>query len=277
LLKRGIAPIVEELKEKGIIDKWFFIRYYDAQGHHIRFRVLLKNSNLFTDCIRIIRQYTDPLEQTRIIWKTQTDNYLRELQRYGYEAIEKTETLFFNDSDCTLKFADMIEGDTGEKIRWMFCLLSIDHFLNDFDVKLEGKVKLFNVAKTGFGKEFNRSGRLNKQINEMFVKHESEIEYFLDPNLMDEIYEPLLEILHERTEKNADAVKQIKELGKEHRLPTYLDNIMLSYVHMICNRIFLTKHRIHEMVVYDFLYKYYSKQLHTGKREKTTVREELIS
>jgi thiopeptide-type bacteriocin biosynthesis protein len=277
LLKRGIAPIVEELKEKGIIDKWFFIRYYDAQGHHIRFRVLLKNSNLFTDCIRIIRQYTDPLEQTRIIWKTQTDNYLRELQRYGYEAIEKTETLFFNDSDCTLKFADMIEGDTGEKIRWMFCLLSIDHFLNDFDVKLEGKVKLFNVAKTGFGKEFNRSGRLNKQINEMFVKHESEIEYFLDPNLMDEIYEPLLEILHERTEKNADAVKQIKELGKEHRLPTYLDNIMLSYVHMICNRIFLTKHRIHEMVVYDFLYKYYSKQLHTGKREKTTVTEELIS
>jgi len=277
LLKRGIAPIVEELKEKGIIDKWFFIRYYDAQGHHIRFRVLLKNSNLFTDCIRIIRQYSDPLEQTRIIWKTQTDNYLRELQRYGYEAIEKTETLFFNDSDCTLKFADMIEGDTGEKIRWMFCLLSIDHFLNDFDVKLEGKVKLFNVAKTGFGKEFNRSGRLNKQINEMFVKHESEIEYFLDPNLMDEIYEPLLEILHERTEKNADAVKQIKELGKEHRLPTYLDNIMLSYVHMICNRIFLTKHRIHEMVVYDFLYKYYSKQLHTGKREKTTVTEELIS
>jgi len=277
LLKRGIAPIVEELKEKGIIDKWFFIRYYDAQGHHIRFRVLLKNSNLFTDCIRIIRQYTDPLEQTRIIWKIQTDNYLRELQRYGYEAIEKTETLFFNDSDCTLKFADMIEGDTGEKIRWMFCLLSIDHFLNDFDVKLEGKVKLFNVAKTGFGKEFNRSGRLNKQINEMFVKHESEIEYFLDPNLMDEIYEPLLEILHERTEKNADAVKQIKELGKEHRLPTYLDNIMLSYVHMICNRIFLTKHRIHEMVVYDFLYKYYSKQLHTGKREKTTVTEELIS
>jgi thiopeptide-type bacteriocin biosynthesis protein len=277
LLKRGIAPIVEELKEKGIIDKWFFIRYYDAQGHHIRFRVLLKNSNLFTDCIRIIRQYTDPLEQTRIIWKTQTDNYLRELQRYGYEAIEKTETLFFNDSDCTLKFADMIEGDTGEKIRWMFCLLSIDHFLNDFDVKLEGKVKLFNVAKTGFGKEFNRSGRLNKQINEMFVKHESEIEYFLDPNLMDEIYEPLLEILHERTEKNDDAVKLIKELGKEHRLPTYLDNIMLSYVHMICNRIFLTKHRIHEMVVYDFLYKYYSKQLHTGKREKTTVTEELIS
>ncbi|QSW91080.1 lantibiotic dehydratase [Flavobacterium endoglycinae] len=277
LLKKGITPIVEELQAKGLIDKWFFIRYYDVQGHHIRFRVLLKNSNLFTDCINIIKQHVEPFEQTRIIWKTQTDNYLRELQRYGYEAIEATESLFFNDSECTLKFADMIEGDTGEKIRWMFSLLSIDHFLNDFDVKLEGKVKLFNAAKTSFGKEFNRSGRLNKQINEMFVQHESEIESFLDPNLMDEIYEPLIEILKERSQKNAPIVAEIKELGKEHRLPTYLDNIMLSYVHMICNRIFLTKHRIHEMVVYDYLYKYYSKQLHTGKKKETKEVEESIA
>lgn len=277
LLKRAITPIVEELEAKGLIDKWFFIRYYDAQGHHIRFRVLLKNSNLFTDCIGIIKNHIEPLEKTRIIWKTQTDNYQRELQRYGYEAIKETETLFCNDSECTLKFADMIEGDTGEKIRWMFALLSIDHFLNDFDVKLEGKIKLFNAAKTGFGKEFNRSGKLNKQINELFSKHESEIESFLDENLMDEMYEPLLEILHERSEKNGTAAKAIKIIGQENRLPTYLDNIMLSYVHMICNRIFLTKHRIHEMVVYDFLYKYYSKQLHTGKNKPTKEVEELTA
>ena len=35
---------------------------------------------------------------------------------------------------------------------------------------------------------------------------------------------------------------------------------------MICNRIFLSKHRIHEMVIYDYLYKYYSKQLFIGKK-----------
>ncbi|WP_456312702.1 lantibiotic dehydratase [Pseudomonas shirazensis] len=276
LLNTAINPIIEELHEKELIDKWFFIRYYDAQGHHIRFRILLKNSNLFTDCIQVIKQHIEPLEKTRIIWKTQTDNYLRELQRYGYEAIEETETLFFNDSECTLKFADMIEGDSGEKIRWLFCLLSIDHFLNDFDVKLEGKIKLFNVAKTSFGKEFNRSGRLNKQINEMFAGHESDIEAFLNPESIDEMYTPLIEILQERSQKNAPAVKAIKEMGGDHRLPTYLDNIMLSYIHMICNRIFLTKHRIHEMVVYDYLYKYYSKQLHTGKSKQTKVGELIL-
>ncbi|WP_166921620.1 lantibiotic dehydratase [Flavobacterium poyangense] len=277
LLNRAINPIVKELQSKDLIEKWFFIRYHDVQGHHIRFRVLLKNSNLFTACIQTIRQYIEPLEKTRIIWKTQTDNYLRELQRYGYEAIEETESLFFNDSVCTLKFTDMIEGDSGEKIRWMFALLSIDHFLNDFDVILEGKIKLFNVAKTGFGKEFNRSGRLNKQINELFVKYESDIESFLNPNAMDEMYAPLLEILQERSKSNVEFVKAIKQINKEDRLPAYLDDIMLSYVHMICNRIFITKHRMHEMVVYDFLYKYYSKQLHTGKNEQTKETVELTS
>jgi thiopeptide-type bacteriocin biosynthesis protein len=275
LLNRAINPIVEELHAKGLIDKWFFIRYYDAPGHHIRFRVLLKDINSFTDCIQIIKKNIEPLEKNKIIWKTQTDNYNRELQRYGYEAIEETETLFFNDSECTLKFTDMIEGDSGEKIRWLFALLSIDHFLNDFDVKLEGKIKLFNAAKTSFGKEFNRSGKLNKQINEMFVKHESEIESFLDQDNINEMYEPLIDILQERTEKNADVTKLIKQIGKEQRLPTHLDNIMLSYVHMICNRIFLTKHRIHEMVVYDYLYKYYSKQLHTNAGKKTKEKAEL--
>jgi hypothetical protein len=42
---------------------------------------------------------------------------------------------------------------------------------------------------------------------------------------------------------------------------------------MVCNRIFLSKHRMHEMVVYDFMYKYYSKQMHTSKKENTNLAE----
>ncbi|MFB3385970.1 lantibiotic dehydratase [Flavobacterium sp. LAR06] len=265
VLNRAINPIVQELESNDLIDKWFFIRYHDAQGHHVRFRVLLKKIDSFTECIQIVKTHIEPLEKMKIIWKTQTDNYLRELQRYGYEAIEETETLFHNDSECTLQFIDMIEGDSGEKIRWLFALLSMDHFLDDFNISLEARIKLFNLAKTSFGKEFNRSGKLNKQINEMFVNHESEIEAFLDRNNIEEMYEPLTEILKERSAKSANAVAAIKRISNEDRLPTPLYNIMLSYVHMICNRIFITKQRAHEMVVYDYLYKYYSKQLHTNK------------
>lgn len=279
LLNKGINPIVAELKEKGLIDKWFFIRYYDALGHHIRFRVSLKDLTKFNESIRIIKEHIKPFEDTKIVWKTQTDSYLRELQRYGYEAIETTESLFYNDSECTLKFADMIEGDLGEKIRWLFALLSMDHLLNDFGIALEDKVKIMNIAKTGFGKEFNRAGRLNKQINENFAKQEYEIDCFLDAGNIEEMYEPLWEILQERSVANRDVVAALKELDKENKFPAPLYQIILSYVHMVCNRIFLTKHRIHEMVVYDYLYKYYSKKLHMNEAtvEAADSKMELIN
>jgi lantibiotic biosynthesis protein len=266
LLNRAINPIVQELTEKGLIEKWFFIRYNDAQGHHLRFRVLLNDQNHFTQCIHIVKNHIKPFEETNIIWKTQTDNYLRELQRYGFEAIEDTETLFYYDSLCTLKFADMIEGDSGEKVRWLFSLLSMDHFLNDLQFSLEEKLEIMKVAKTGFGQEFNRNGNLNKQINEMFAKSEYEIECFLDPEKIEEIYEPLWEIVRERSVNNQQASLNIVQFSKEKKLPTSLHDLAISYVHMICNRLFLSKQRIHEMVVYDYLYKYYNKQLHTGKK-----------
>ena len=268
LLNKGINPIVNELKEKGLIEKWFFIRYYDALGHHIRFRVLLKDLSGFNQSITTIKEHIKLFEDTKVVWKTQTDSYLRELQRYGFEAIESTESLFFNDSECTLQFADMIEGDSGEKVRWLFALLSMDHLLNDFGISLENKCKMMNIAKTSFGKEFNRGGKLNKQINENFTKNEYEIDCFLDANNIEEMYEPLWEILKERTVLNQTAVNEIVKLENENRLPTPLSQIILSYIHMVCNRIFLTKHRVHEMVVYDYLYKYYSKKLHMSVGEK---------
>ncbi|HKX85181.1 MAG TPA: lantibiotic dehydratase [Flavobacterium sp.] len=275
LLNHGINPIVDELKQKGLIDKWFFIRYYDALGHHIRFRVLLKDLAGFNESIKTIKDHIKPFEDNKIVWKTQTDSYLRELQRYGYDAIESTESLFFNDSECTLKFADMIEGDSGEKVRWLFALLSMDHFLNDFGISLQDKCKIMNVAKTSFGKEYNRAGKLNKQINENFAKSEYEIDCFLDADNIEEMYEPLWEITQQRSLMNRNAVNTIKQLSAENKLPAPLFQVMISYVHMICNRIFLTKHRIHEMVVYDYLYKYYSKKLHMSGEEKETEKSEL--
>jgi lantibiotic biosynthesis protein len=261
VLNEAINPIVAELQSKNLIAKWFFIRYNDALGSHIRFRILLKNTNFFTDCIQIVNSHTKPLQDAQIIWKIQTDTYLRELQRYGYEAIADAETLFCNDSECTLQFLDLIEDDSGEKVRWLFSLLSIDHLLNDFGFSLEEKAEIMKVAKTSFGKEFNRNGILNKQINTLFTENESEIARFLHQEQTDEMYVPLWNIVRERSQNNTKAMENMKSLATQNKLPTALNDIAISYIHMVCNRLFLSKHRMHEMVVYDFLFKYYSKQV----------------
>ncbi len=271
LLNQAIKPIVDELKAKNLIDKWFFIRYIDKDGHHLRFRVHLNDLQNFSECILTIKKHIQPFEDNLLIWKTQTDTYLRELQRYGFESIDPTEELFFNDSECTVKFADMIEGDSGEQIRWLFALLSMDHLLSDFGITLKEKIKLLDFSRKGFGKEFNKTGALNKQVNELYSNNMSTIESFLSEEKHLEAYAPIWAILEERSIKNKPIVKKLLELNKEKKLATGLSDVVLSYLHMVCNRIFLAKQRIHEMVVYDMLFKYYNKQLHTQKKsnEKT--------
>jgi lantibiotic biosynthesis protein len=272
VLNEAINPIVAELQSKNLIDKWFFIRYHDAIGSHLRFRILLKSTNFFTDCIQIVNAHTKPLQDAQIIWKIQTDTYLRELQRYGYEAIEDAETLFWNDSECTLQFLDLIEDDSGEKVRWLFSLLSIDHLLDDFGFSLEEKAEIMKVAKTSFGKEFHRNGNLNKQINTLFAENESEIEHFLHQEQSDEMYVPLWDIVRERSQNNKKPIENITALATQNQLPTALNDIAISYMHMVCNRLFLSKHRMHEMVVYDFLFKYYTKEKYKNRKIKPKLR-----
>ncbi|MEO4003970.1 lantibiotic dehydratase [Flavobacterium sp. CAU 1735] len=271
LLNRAINPIVAELEAKNLIQKWFFIRYQDALGHHLRFRILLNDKQHFTECINIVKKHIKPFEENTVIWKTQTDTYLRELQRYGHMAIDETESLFHNDSECTMRFADMIEGDLGEKIRWKFCLLSMHFLLEDLGFSLKDRIEMLKVAKTSFGNEFNRSGsgELNKQINEMFAKNERDIELFMDESLTDEMYAPIWEILKDRSAKNSAIAQHLQKMAAEQQLPTSFGAATLSYLHMICNRVFIAKQRVHEMVVYDYLYKYYSKQLHTSKSKNS--------
>ena len=105
----------------------------------------------------------------------------------------------------------------------------------------------------------------------MFAQNEYEIECFLNQEKIEEMYHPIWEIIRERSDKNKEATQNIRQLFAEKKLPTSLHNIAISYLHMICNRVFLSKQRVHEMVVYDYLYKYYNKQLYVGKQTNKEV------
>ncbi|MEM6319821.1 MAG: thiopeptide-type bacteriocin biosynthesis protein, partial [Bacteroidota bacterium] len=268
VLQEAILPIVKDLKSKQSIDQWFFIRYFDKDGFHLRFRMKVKNKEQFSTIINSVKYHIAPLEKEGIIWKTQIDTYLRETERYGYHSIEATEKFFHADSECTLQFVNMIEGEKGEEVRWLFSLLSMGALLDNFGYSLKDKIAIMNLLKTGFGKEFNRKGLLNKQINQLYKQNMANIERFLTADQKQPIYQPLWDILAIRSSKMSPIVDELKSLEKAKKLPIPLAlGIIPSYLHMVCNRIFLSKQRVHEMVVYDFLFKYYSKMLHTQKKK----------
>ncbi len=114
-----IKPVAEQLIADNIIDKWFFIRYADPK-HHIRVRFHYSQSENIAIIINSLSPYLRPLVEQDHIWKVQIDTYHREIERYGSNTMELSESLFYYDSKMIVDFIDMIEGAEGEEIHFFF-------------------------------------------------------------------------------------------------------------------------------------------------------------
>lgn len=257
ILTDVIKPISEELVDQGYIDKWFFIRYGDPK-HHLRVRFRLTNNDYFGKIINSMYVNLRDYNEQELIWKVQLDTYHRELMRYGMDTIEFSETLFYYDSKSIVEFLDLIEGDNGEQLRWLFGLRSIDHLLDMFGYSLQKKLILLDILKTSFGKEFGMARPLKKQLDDKYRKLREEIETFMvftkesNPH-----YEPILTILDRKKEKLKPFANQILVSLNSGTKDLTQSNLISSYIHMLMNRLFKSKNRLNEMVSYDFLYRYY--------------------
>lgn len=242
ILIETIDPLSHLLFNKKIIDKFFFIRYYDPEFHlRIRFKIL---DNKIGDLITIFNNSVKNLFDEGLIWKIQIDTYNRELERYGSHLIENAESIFTIDSISTIKALNFIKED--DNLRWLWGLASLDSYLNLFEYTLEDKILFIKLMKDFFSKEININHNLNRQLSLKYRNHKKEIENILDSN---KLPNELKRILDLRTKKIISDVAIIKSnLSKID-----YDNVVGSYLHMTINRLFRSKNRENEFAIYCML------------------------
>ncbi len=269
ILTEVIRPVAAELLEEHIIDQWFFIRYVDPK-HHLRVRFHCEKPDSIGAVISRLLPYFKDYSEKELIWKVEADTYKRELERYGNNTMELAESLFFHDSEMITAFLDMIEGDEGEELRWLFSLRAMDALLNSFQYTEEEKLTLMAQLKTGFGEEFGMSRPLKKQLDDKYRKQRAKIEAFMIFESEDNPdYAPILQVLEQKKRCIGPVVKDVLKHREEKTLERPLNDLMASYIHMLMNRLFKSRNRLHEMVCYDFLYRYYRSAI--AKRKKTQV------
>jgi len=268
ILTEAIRPVAGKLVKEGIIDKWFFIRYSDPR-HHLRVRFHYSTpENIAVIINSLLPLFRDFIDKD-LVWKIQADTYKRELERYGNNTIELAESLFFHDSEMIVEFLNMIEGDEGEELRWLFSLRAMDSFLDGFMYSEEEKLHLMERLKTGSGEEFGMGRPLKKQLDGKYRQQREKIDRFMIFREEDNPdYAPILEILEEKNKRIAPIVREILKHRKEETLDVPLNDLMGSYIHMLMNRLFKSKNRMHEMVCYDFLYRYYRSSIARKKKAK---------
>ena len=247
ILTELIQPLSNKLLHENLIEKWFFIRYEDPQNH-LRVRFLSTNNNHNGKIIQLVNRQLQEYFENGFIWSVQSDVYNRELERYGYSTISLAEDFFFLDSQLCLQALSSIQND---ETQFLFSLRYIDTILDSFEYTLERKLQFAKEHLESFKHEFNADKHLNKQLNVKYQKLRQAIVSFLDPN-NDAIqgYIDLIDVT--KIKKISDLI--VINLSNEN---INLDDLLSSYIHMTVNRLFRDKQRLHELVCYNCLYKYY--------------------
>lgn len=273
LLAEMIMPMAQQFLDNKLIDRWFFIRYGDPKNH-IRVRFHITNPNNFTPVIMTVRNQVSQYIEQSLVWKVMVDTYDREVERYGINSMDLGEEIFFHDSVMIVGMLSMIEGDEGERIRWLFALRAVDAMLQDFGYDMEQRYEQVTRLRENFGREFNMNRQLKEQTEKKFRKDRPQINEVMDPknDELSEMY-PLFQLLRQKSAGVKPAAEKIMAMDKEERLGMPLNDLLASYSHMLINRLFKSKQRLNELVVYDFLHRYYKSEIARQKYAKINAQK----
>jgi thiopeptide-type bacteriocin biosynthesis protein len=268
ILTESILPLINTLTENKWIEKWFFIRYWDPESH-LRLRLYMPDANHSVNILNYIQNYFEEYQKSGLIWKIQMDTYERELERYGAENIENSENIFCVDSIFTLRFLDLIEGPEGEELRLLYGMQLMDDYLNCFDYSIDGKIDFTEKMKTSFLTEFKADKNLRVQMDDRFRKFKKKMETFFDDEELKLNFPEINELLITRRAQLSQIINTIYNEAD----PQMTESLLFSYIHMTMNRLFTSKQRVVEMLIYYLMNKYYGSQ--KAILNKKTVKDEI--
>lgn len=259
VLTQYLKPLADTLLAEGLIDQWFFIRYADPD-HHLRVRFHGQNT-FYASVIERIHQLLQPLAATMQIRDYSAESYLPELERYGVQTMALSETIFWRDSEAVTQIISLLDvGEAGDDLRWLVGMRGADLLLEDFGFSLEEKKEFFNALQERSKKEFNiRSASSKKSLGNRYRKERPRIEAMMSakPALAEELL-PIFSALTERSLAWRPAIAEVAHANRAGLLEVNYIGLLESYVHMFLNRLFRSKQRIQEMVLYDFLHQHYA-------------------
>lgn len=249
ILINDIYPIVHFLYSSNIIDKFFFIRYFD-EGYHLRLRFKLTDPKMFTTILNVLSEKLRLYSDKRIISKIIIDTYKREIERYGALSMESAETIFSIDS---WEILNLLTQESDYRNRWVYSIKLMDTLLNKFRLSNREKYELYQGSYLIWESEFGKTKEIKDTLGKIYREVSDHIEKVLTDNYP--FINPDENVL--KTLSSEDAVWKVLELRKNNSLevPFYL--FLGSLMHMHYNRIFRTKQRKHEFVIYYIMSCFY--------------------
>jgi len=175
--------------------------------------------------------------------------------------IEDAESLFWIDSETTLLIITKLTLYDNEVYRWMIALKMIDVLLSDFSLNIIEKQLLMENLSHSFKMEFGFDEHNSKQFNTKYRSNKTIIESVLNNTIDNKNFNSICSIMVNRSERLTPVVESIKKKLKKKNVTITLNELLASYIHMMINRLFRSKNRFHELIIYDFMRRYYTSEI----------------
>lgn len=240
-----LNSIIYELKPNLDPHLFFFIRYSDNIGDHLRIRFKFENKEASLKNIGVITNWLEEMQERKMFYKVTYDTYKREINRYGgLDLINKVEELFEADSEFVIsllnKFNTTDEKDLEEVFLFgvVSSLKTLTNNLLDLQNLLEGFDNLESRKK--FHKNSNRYVNL--------------VENILNDNLDDLIRDEII-LKNYLIRKNIllDLKYLINNQKSFEEDFDVLKNLYLSISHMYCNRLYANRNYEDEILSLTYL------------------------
>ena len=242
-LAQYLEPFLTDLFEQKIIKNFFFIKYTDPK-YHIRLRLQITEPDKLGIALHKFRDWFSLLQENLISYEYTIAQYEREIERYGGSALMPyAEDYFCQDSRLVIALLQEISKDAEEIEREKLGIFVIHNLVDCFCGSLQANSD-FLVKYTD-----------NIEHKDLFRKNKKDYLAVIEDYYIGNFSEKLQKIIANREAAIKQYVEHIKQAEQEKQLSTSLDNILLTLIHMFCNRyngnrewerkvLFLTRHTI---------------------------------
>jgi len=264
ILTEAVGPVIAGLRDTGMLDHWFFLRYADPE-HHLRLRLHGDPAALREHALPALTDVLAPHLGDGTVWRVSTDTYDREVERYGGDAgIDLAEQIHAADSDAVLDVLAMLGGehfdDGASDARWKLCLYATDRLLVDAGLDVAQRRDWAKSGAAGYRPEYPNAKNLDPGIGQRWRSERSDVTALLDDGA-DHPYDAARQVFRRRSERLTPLLDELADLSKRGELTAPYPALLHSFSHLNAVRLLRSAARTHELILLSFLDRHYASQL----------------
>lgn len=236
LLRQRVPDLVTTAREHGA-DRWFFLRYTDPDGHHLRLRLHGNPAVLWGSVAGAVGQVLDHWQQAGLIRAHRVDQYDPELERYGGAGLsDEVERVFAADSAAALDMLELASDPACPYDLDTFASVSVAALAHAFGPpsgEPASSAAEAWLSRTGSRRDLPRRFRVDAARLAALINPEAGW-----PGLRGDVFgEKVLSALRDRDERVAEVRRVMDALRGRQECNADNGRFIGSLLHMTCNRL----------------------------------------